>query len=759
MELVRDISEELKSSYIDYAMSVIVGRALPDVRDGLKPVQRRILWTMFEMGLRHDRPYRKCARIVGETLGKYHPHGDQPVYEALVRMAQDFVMRYPLVDGQGNFGSIDGDEPAAMRYTEARLTKIAEELLADIDKNTVDFVPNFDATLKEPAVLPAKVPNLLINGSTGIAVGMATNIPPHNLKEVCMAIIAYIKNPNITVKELMKYIKGPDFPTGGIIVGRKGIEKAYETGKGRITIRGKVEIEKNAIVIRELPYMVNKARLVEKIADLIKEGKIEARTVRDESDREGIRVVVELKSGADVNAVLEKLYDHTPLQTTFSIINLALVDGEPKILNLKEMIACYVEHRREVIRRRIKYELDKAKERLHIVEGLKIAVENLDDVISIIKTSKSPENAKKILIERYKLSEKQASAILQMRLQKLTSTEVSALIKEYNELKAKIAEFEEILKNPAKVDEIIIKELEELINNYSDRRRTKIIDEEEKEKEKEEEIKKERKVEVVEENIVIITNGFIRRLDKIRKGKVDIAVKCNTLQKLLVFTNRKAYWLSVDEIPKERVNIKELLDISNNEKVVAVLPVDDFTEHTYVAILTQDGYIKKTSLSEFINARKKGVIASSSTIALARLFRDGEVAIATENGYVVRFKADEVPTYGRNARGVKAINLRKGDNITWFTIGKGEEFLILTKDGYGKRTDVSEFRLTNRGAMGVMGGGSIAVIEFIKGDEEVVIFTEGGEVNKVSVDELPKRERYDKGKKVCDGKVAYAILI
>ncbi|HIP58257.1 MAG TPA: DNA topoisomerase 4 subunit A, partial [Archaeoglobus profundus] len=535
MELVRDISEELKSSYIDYAMSVIVGRALPDVRDGLKPVQRRILWTMFEMGLRHDRPYRKCARIVGETLGKYHPHGDQPVYEALVRMAQDFVMRYPLVDGQGNFGSIDGDEPAAMRYTEARLTKIAEELLADINKNTVDFVPNFDSTLKEPAVLPAKVPNLLINGSTGIAVGMATNIPPHNLKEVCMAIIAYIKNPNITVKELMKYIKGPDFPTGGIIIGKKGIEKAYETGKGRITIRGKVEIEKNAIIIRELPYMVNKARLVEKIADLIKEGKIEARTVRDESDREGIRVVIELKSGADVNAVLEKLYDHTPLQTTFSIINLALVDGEPKILNLKEMITCYVEHRREVIRRRIKYELDKAKERLHIVEGLKIAVENLDEVISIIKASKSPENAKKILIEKYKLSEKQAGAILQMRLQKLTSTEVSSLIKEYNELKAKIAEFEEILKNPAKVDEIIIKELEDLINNYSDRRRTKIIDEEEKEKE----------IEIIEENVVMITNGFIRRveLDKIRKGKVDIAVKCNNLQKLLVFTNRKAYWL------------------------------------------------------------------------------------------------------------------------------------------------------------------------------------------------------------------------
>jgi len=751
MELVRDISEELKSSYIDYAMSVIVGRALPDVRDGLKPVQRRILWTMFEMGLRHDRPYRKCARIVGETLGKYHPHGDQPVYEALVRMAQDFVMRYPLVDGQGNFGSIDGDEPAAMRYTEARLTKIAEELLADINKNTVDFVPNFDSTLKEPAVLPAKVPNLLINGSTGIAVGMATNIPPHNLKEVCMAIIAYIKNPNITVKELMKYIKGPDFPTGGIIVGKKGIEKAYETGKGRITIRGKVEIEKNAIIIRELPYMVNKARLVEKIADLIKEGKIEARTVRDESDREGIRVVIELKSGADVNAVLEKLYDHTPLQTTFSIINLALVDGEPKILNLKEMITCYVEHRREVIRRRIKYELDKAKERLHIVEGLKIAVENLDEVISIIKASKSPENAKKILIEKYKLSEKQAGAILQMRLQKLTSTEVSSLIKEYNELKAKIAEFEEILKNPAKVDEIIIKELEDLINNYSDRRRTKIIDEEEKEKE----------IEIIEENVVMITNGFIRRveLDKIRKGKVDIAVKCNNLQKLLVFTNRKAYWLSVDEIPKERVNIKELLDISDNEKIVSIIPVNDFTEHSYVAILTGDGYIKKTSLSEFINARKRGVIASSSTIAFARLFTDGEVAIATENGYVVRFRADEIPTYGRNARGVKAINLRGGDNITWFTIGKGEEFLILTKDGYGKRTDVNEFRLTSRGTMGVLGGGSIAVIEFIKGDEEVVIFTEDGEVNKVSVEEIPKRERYDKGKKICDGKVAYAILI
>ncbi len=777
MELIRDISEELKSSYLDYAMSVIVGRALPDVRDGLKPVQRRILWTMYEMGLRHDKPYRKCARVVGETLGKYHPHGDQPVYEALVRMAQDFVMRYPLIDGQGNFGSIDGDEPAAMRYTECRLTKLAEELLADIDKNTVDFVPNFDATLKEPSVLPAKFPNLLVNGSSGIAVGMATNIPPHNLKEVCEAIIAYIKNPDITVKELMGYVKGPDFPTGGVIVGVKGIEEAYETGKGRIVIRGKVEIEDGAIVIKEIPYMVNKAKLVEKIADLIKSGRLEeARTVRDESDREGIRVVIELKSGADVNTALKKLYSYTPLQTSYGIINLALVNGEPRILSLKELIACYVDHRREVVRRRTEYELKKAQDRLHIVEGLKIAIENLEDVVNLIRESKSPEIAKKQLVEKYGMSERQAEAILQMRLQKLTSAEISALIKEYEELKKQITELSAILADRAKIDQIIIDELKELKRKYGDERRTEIL-------EKEEEIKAEELV-TVEENVVVFTkDGFFKRCEvefkaqgrggvgvlgmPVRDGDEPVfAVLCNTKQKLLIFSDAgKAYWIAVHDIPKQDrtgrgVNIRKFLGLSDDERVVSAIAVDEFSEESFVAILTEDGYIKKTKLSEFANAKKSGIIASSSRIAFARIFKEGEVAIGTRNGYVVRFKTDDVPEKGRNARGVKAINLREGDSIAWLSIGKGRELLILTEDGLGKRTNLDEFRLTNRGSMGVIGvKGNLAVVEFVKGNEDVLIFTKDGHAIRVAVRNIPKQGRVSKGVEVSKKGVACAILI
>jgi len=661
--------------------------------------------------------------------------------------------------------------------TEARLTKLAEELLADIDKDTVDFVPNFDATLKEPSVLPARIPNLLVNGSSGIAVGMATNIPPHNLKEVCRAIIAYIKNPEISVKELMEFVKGPDFPTGGIIVGKKGIEKAYETGKGKIVVRGRVEIEKNAIVIREVPYMVNKARLVEKIADLIKDGRLEeAKTVRDESDREGIRVVVELKGGADVDTALKKLYTYTPLQTTFGIINLALVDGEPRILNLKELIACYVDHRREVVRRRTAYELRKARDRLHIVEGLKKAVENLESVVNLIKKARTPEEAKKGLMESYGLSEKQAEAILQMRLQKLTSTEISALLKEYDELKEKIAELEAILSNPSRIDEIIIEELEELIDEYGDERRTEILEEEE-------EIKAEELI-TSEENLVVITeNGFVKRMDiefktqarggvgvlgmPVRDGDAPaVAVLCNSLQKLLVFTNvGKAYWISVHEIPKQDrtgkgVSIRKFLGLAKGEKVVSAVAVDDFVGDQYVVILTEDGYIKKTKLSEFANAKRAGIIASSAKIAFARMFKDGEVAIATNNGYLARFKAEEVPEKGRNAKGVKAISLREGDSIAWLSIGKEKEFLILTEDGLGKRTDVEEFRLTNRGSMGVIAiRGKIAVVDFVKGKEDVVIFTKDGYAIRVAVKNIPKQERYSKGVEVSKRGVSCAILI
>jgi len=771
MELLREISQELRSSYIDYAMSVIVGRALPDVRDGLKPVQRRILYAMYEMGLTSNKPYRKCARIVGDVLGKYHPHGDAAVYDALVRMAQDFTMRYMLIDGHGNFGSIDGDEPAAMRYTEARLARIAEEMLADIDKDTVDFTPNFDATLKEPTVLPAKLPNLLINGCSGIAVGMATNLPPHNLREVCSAVIACIRNPDISVRELMKYIKGPDFPTGGIIVGRKGLIEAYETGRGKITVRGRVEVEGGTIVIREIPYMVNKARLVEKIAELISEGKLNAKTVRDESDREGIRIVIEVRE--DVNTALKKLYAYTSLQTTFGIISLALVDNEPRILNLKELIECYIEHRRTVVRRRTRYELRKARERLHIVEGLKKAVEDIDNVIQLIKSSTSPEEAKKALISKYELSEAQAVAILQTRLQKLTAMEIDALIQEYEELKRKIREYEEILASPQRIDDIIVSELEEIKKKYGDGRRTEIVAEEE-------EITEEELV-TSEDNLIVVTkNGFVKRMGlefKLQQrggvGVVSMArkndepaivVKCNSRDKLLVFTESKAYWFNAYEIPKQDrlgkgVSVKMFLSIPEGERIVSVVPFDGFEGE--VLLLTSDGYIKRTLLSEFENAKRAGIIASSGSIAFAKLFDGKEIFIATRNGYAVRFKAKEVPVYGRNAKGVKAINLRDGDAIAWLTCVKGSgDILTLTEDGHGKRTAVKEYRLVSRGAMGVINAkGGVIFSEYVEGNEELLTISKDGYALRIKVESIPKQGRNAKGVKVSKKGIVCATLL
>ena len=612
MELLRDISEELKSSYIDYAMSVIVGRALPDVRDGLKPVQRRILYAMYEMGLFSNRPYRKSARIVGEVLGKYHPHGDTAVYDALVRLAQDFSMRYPLVDGQGNFGSIDGDSPAAMRYTEARLTKIAEEMLVDIEKNTVDFMPNFDATLQEPVVLPAKIPNLLINGSSGIAVGMATNIPPHNLSEVCDAIIAYIRNPEISVEGLMKYIKGPDFPTGGIIVGREGIVEAYRTGRGKVVVRGRVEVEGDTLIIKEVPYMVNKAKLVESIAELAKEKIDEIRAIRDESDREGIRVVIELKSGSNPDLVLKKLYAYSNLQTTFGIISLALIDKEPKILNLKEIVEHYVNHRREVIRRRTSFELEKAKDRLHIVEGLKVVVEDIDNAVDLVRSSASPSEAKDRLMSKYSLSPKQADAVLQMRLQKLTAIEIDSLLAEYEELKAKIAEYESILADPKRIDDIIVREIEEVKEKYGDERRTEIVMHPD-------EIAAEDLIEE-DENIVVITSeGFAKRMSleefrlqarggvgviglTLSKGdEVSVFRVCKSTDSLLLFTNSgRVFWIYAHEIPKmdrtaKGTTIKKFIRLENGEKIVSAIGVDKFDERQ-VVILSPDGYIKRVSL-------------------------------------------------------------------------------------------------------------------------------------------------------------------
>ncbi len=753
MELVREIAEEIKTSYLDYAMSVIVGRALPDVRDGLKPVQRRILYSMYEMGLFSNRNYRKSARIVGDVLGKYHPHGDAAVYEALVRMAQDFNMRYPLIDGQGNFGSIDGDEPAAMRYTEARLTKIAEEMLRDIDKDTVDFVPNFDNTLKEPSVLPSAFPNLLANGSSGIAVGMATNIPPHNLREICDAIIEYIRNPDVTVRELMKYVKGPDFPTGGIIVGVDGIIKAYETGRGRIILRGKVEFEDNAIIIKEVPYTVRKSLIVEKIANLVKEGKLEeVKAVRDESDREGIRVVVELKSGVDKNLVLKKLYLYTPLQITYSIMLLALVNTQPKVLTLKDLIAEYVNHRREVVRRRTTYELEKAEERIHVLEGFKIVISNLDEAISLIRSSKSPSEAKERLISRFSLSEKQADAVLQMRLQKLTSMEIEGILKEYEELDKKIRELKSILASQEKMDEIIIKELEEIKKNYGDDRRTKIV-------EKYEEITE---VDTIkdENNVLIITkDGFAKRLDESdfrvqRRGGVGISgislrdgdyaayiVKVRSLDRILLFTkDGKAFSINAYEIPKQErsgkgVSLKRFLRIE--DEIVGIVPF----EKGNVVILTESGYIKKVNIAEFENAKRSGILASPESVAFVKKLDGNEIVIATENGRLVRFKAEEVPEYKRNARGVKAISL-EGDKIAWMDVGSENLILTLTENGYGKRTKTEEFRLTGRGAKGVIAHkvnektGRLVFAEFVKSDKLMVV-SKDGNVVVVEVKQIP----------------------
>jgi DNA gyrase subunit A len=766
MELLRDISEELKSSYIDYAMSVIVGRALPDVRDGLKPVQRRILYAMYEMGLLSNRPYRKSARIVGEVLGKYHPHGDTAVYDALVRLAQDFTMRYPLVDGQGNFGSIDGDSPAAMRYTEARLTKIAEEMLADIDKNTVDFMPNFDATLKEPVVLPTKIPNLLINGSSGIAVGMATNMPSHNLSEICDGIIAYIRNPYISVEELMKYIKGPDFPTGGEIVGIEGIAEAYRTGKGKITVRGKLEVEKDAIIIREVPYMVNKAKLVESIAELAKEKIEEIRTIRDESDREGIRVVIELRSGSNPEMVIKKLYAYTNLQTTFGIINLALVDNEPRILNLKDLIELFVEHRRGVIRNRTTFELEKARERLHIVEGLKIVVEDIDNAINLIKSSSSPSEARDKLMERYNLTPKQADAVLQMRLQKLTAIEIDALLREYEELRAKIAEYESILASPEKIDAIIIEETKEIKEKYGDERRTRIVAQTE-------EISTADLIED-EENIVLITaEGFAKRmpLEEFRiqsRGGVgviganisdddEIAIfrVCRTTDKLLIFTaNGKVFWINAYEIPKldrtaKGMSLKRYIRLENGERVVAAVAVNDFNGKLAL-ILSPDGYIKKVPLEEFENAKRAGIKASTGEIMQVELVEGDSVFIVTANGNVVRLREEDIPEYSRNAKGVIAIKLREGDKIACMTARNGKNLLLLTEKGYGKRCSVEEFRFLSRGSMGMIGyrvserTGKICFASVTDG-EEIFVISGDGYCIRLDSSTIPVQGRYSSG--------------
>jgi DNA gyrase subunit A len=756
VEITRDIGEELKSSYIDYAMSVIIGRALPDVRDGLKPVQRRILYAMYEMGLKSDKPFRKCARIVGEVLGKYHPHGDAAVYEALVRLAQNFTMRYPLVEGQGNFGSIDGDSPAAMRYTEARLTKIAEEMLEDIDKDTVDFVPNFDATLKEPLVLPSRIPNLLVNGSSGIAVGMATNIPPHNLLEVCDAIAYCIENEDATVEDLLKFIKGPDFPTGGEIVGVDGIIEAYRTGKGKITVRGRVEIENGCIVIKEIPYTVNKAKLIESIADLVREGKIEEiKSIRDESDREGIRIVIELRGAP--NSVLRKLYKYTNLETTVGITLLALHNNEPRIMSILEMIRYFIDHRREVIRRKIKFELEKAKERLHLVEGLKKSIENLETTLNIIRSSRSPSEAKKTLISTLKLSELQAEAVLQTRLQRLTSLEIQALLDEHANLEKSVKQMEEILADPKKIDGILLREIKEIKEKYGDKRRTVIIP-------------KVGEIEEVEESILLVTSkGYVKRIDldafkkqeKGSQGVLAIQISendeiaefriCKSNEKLIIFTESgKAFSIDAEEIPKlernyQGISLKKIIRLEDDRIVSAFGLVDG-----YIAILTATGHVKRVPVEEFENAKRAGILASTEKIACATMLKGNDLFIVTKRGYVLRLNAEKIPVYSRNSRGVVGISLREGDEIAYMTSGNGKYLAIFSENGYGKRCEISEFRTMNRGAMGVVGykvtdkTGKVSFAEVCE-EGEIFLISKDGYCVRMNIAEIPIQRRSASG--------------
>lgn len=725
-----DINKEMKRCYIDYAMSVIVGRALPDVRDGLKPVHRRILYSLQELGITPDKSYRKCARIVGDVLGKYHPHGDSSVYDALVRMAQDFSMRYMLVDGHGNFGSVDGDSAAAMRYTEARMNKIAVEMLRDINKNTIDFVPNFDGSEKEPSVLPARYPNLLVNGSSGIAVGMATNIPPHNLGEIIDGTVMLIDNPETSVLELMTIIKGPDFPTAGIIMGKAGIRAAYETGKGKIVVRAKADIEeensRHRIIVTELPYQVNKAKLIENIADLVKDKKIVGISdLRDESDRQGMRIVIELKKDANPNVILNLLYKHTKMQDTFGVIMLALVDNEPQVLNLKQVLCNYIDFQKEVITRRTIFDLNKAKSRAHILEGLRIALDHIDEVISIIRHSETSEIARNTLIERFNFTDKQATAILEMRLRRLTGLERGKIEEEYNELMKQIEYLNSILASEEKLLGVIKEELIEIKNKYSDERRTSI-----------EKVVNEIDIEdLIQEEDVTITlthSGYIKRIPadtysaQRRGGKgiqamstkeddfVEHIMVTSTHSDVLFFTNKgRVYKLRAYEIPEagrvaKGTNIINLIAIEPDERIETVLSIRDNTKDGFLFMATKQGIVKKTPLSDFKNLRKNGLIAinlrGGDELLKVKVTRgDANIIIVTQNGYAVRFSEKNVRAMGRTASGVRSINLKDDDIAVCMDISvDNEDLLIISEYGFGKRTPISEYKVQNRGGVGLI---------------------------------------------------------
>jgi len=767
-----NIEDEMKRSYMDYAMSVIVGRALPDVRDGLKPVHRRCLYAMYDMSNDWNKPYKKSARVVGDVIGKYHPHGDTAVYDTLVRMAQDFSLRYPLVDGQGNFGSIDGDRPAAMRYTEIRMEQLAHELLADLEKETVEYGPNYDDSLKEPLVLPSKFPNLLVNGSSGIAVGMATNIPPHNLSEVIDGIVAVIDNPQLSFEELVEHIPGPDFPTGGFIYGREGIMSAYRTGRGIIQMRAKVVIEtqkkteRQSIVVVEIPYQVNKARLVEKIAELVKEKKLEGISdLRDESDREGMRVVIELKKDENPTIILNHLYKQTQMQSSFGIIMLAIVNSRPRILSLRETIDFFVEHRKEIVTRRTIFDLKKAEARAHILEGLKIALDNLDEVIALIKASASPADAKVGLMERFALSDLQAQAILDMRLHRLTGLERDKIIDELNEIRKYIARLKEILASEAEILKIIVGELIELKEKFGDRRRSEIVLQTA-------DISLEDTI--VEEDMVVTIShtGYIKRnavaLYRAQrrggKGKTGMKTKeedfveqlfiASSKDYLMFFTDAgKVYWLKVYEIPEagraaRGKAIVNLLNLASNEKITTILPVKEFVEDKFIMMATRNGVVKKTNMMEYSHPRVGGIIAlnldeGDKLISVALTDGRQDVLLASKNGMAIRFKEEDVRTVGRVSRGVRGMSLDEDDLVIGMAI-LNEHFtdstlFTVTENGYGKRTEIGEYRCQSRGGKGVITiktterNGCVVDIKQVNDDNDLMLITDQGKILRVQV--------------------------
>ncbi len=777
------LEDEMKTSYIDYAMSVIVARALPDVRDGLKPVHRRVLYGMHEMGVNWNKPFKKSARIVGEVLGKYHPHGDSAVYDTMVRMVQDFSLRYPLVAGQGNFGSVDGDSPAAMRYTEARLSKIAEEMLRDLDKNTVDFVPNFDDSLQEPTVLPSYIPNLLINGASGIAVGMATNIPPHNLGEIIDGLVALIDNPKISDEELLKYVKAPDFPTGGIIYGYEGVREAYLTGRGKITIRARanIEIHKNdraTIVISELPYQVNKANLIEKIAELVKLGKIpDITNVRDESDRDGLRVVIEMKRDAQPTVILNQLYKHTQMQVTFGVIMLALVNGVPKVLTLRETMNHFLDHRMDVLIRRTKYQLDAAEKRAHILEGYIIALDNIDEVIEVIKKSRNVETAKQNLMRRFKLSEIQAKAILDMRLQRLTGLERKKIEDDYKATIKLIEKLKGILENEKKRFIIIKEELLEVKEKYADERRTEVVFD-----------TRDFSLEdiIAEEDVVVTIShrGFIKRFPvsgyrrQARGGRgvtgagtkdddfIEHMFITSTHNYIMFFTDKgKVYWLKVYEIPEggraaRGRSIVNLIQKEKDENITAFVAFKEFSDKHYLMMVTKKGTVKKTVLSAYSNVRKGGInainlVPGDKLVEVKMTDGNNDVIIGTRNGLAIRFNEKDVREMGRTATGVRGIRLSPDDEVIGFiVIRSADTLLVVTDKGYGKRSKISDYRVTHRGGKGILTvktgekNGKLIAMKEVNDNDELVIISNTGMVIRQSVKEIRVMGRNTQGVRV-----------